>query len=228
MSALHEAIGARLCSLLEARSRWDEPPELLLITVPLPGEPLLLHVPVPIELWSIGARSGHRVPDVLADIAAMIASPAASRPRSLMYAMAGGRQRVHGVVFRHEGYGISTATAVPEALRRAHDDAVNHRIGDRPDAVELRMAYGTDRDGYTYAVRQLRGEPAVPLVIGPDDTDLLPTGYVLESLDTLLAGLTRRPPPKRPSAEDGWDRAERTEEGKEAPGAPGAPDWGVW
>lgn len=201
MTSTEQRIEALLWRAVAERRGWDEPPGLYLIRLAGPGgRPELLPVPVPGEIWALAnPRTGMRLPDVLAGMADMIASRD-GRGRALLQELGNARGgRLHGVAFRHEGYGLIEPTALMSAAgrRQAAADARAHRIGDRPDATELRFMYAVDAAGYTYALMQPRGRPVEKFVIPPGDQSVQPAGYVLESLDRLLEALCGVPVPQR-------------------------------
>ncbi|MBO0813827.1 MAG: hypothetical protein J2P30_01535 [Actinobacteria bacterium] len=205
MGGLPRRIGLLLGQALAERRGWDGLPGLYLIRLEHRQQtPTLIPVPVPAELWALPEQHpGMRTLDVLAGMADTIASPD-GRGRALLQGIGNSRGgTLHGVAFRHEGYGLTNAAAFadPAFRRQAAADAYAHRIGDRPDATELRMMYAVDAAGYTYALMHPRGGRPEKLIVPPDDPDLQPTGYVLESLDRLLEALCGVPCPQRAKEE---------------------------
>jgi hypothetical protein len=181
MAALHDAILAAVVAEVEARTEWDEYPELyrLLVTG---GTPRLAAVPFPASVWTMMPRP----PDVLAFLAQ---TAAAGRTR-----LPGGAADLHGMAFRHEGWRVDVEPDDERAQAEVNAAALDHTLHTHPDRREERIMCAVDRAGITYKVEQLRGEPATGAIVYPGgggDHDI--TGSVPESLDLMVAALTGIP-----------------------------------
>jgi hypothetical protein len=179
MGKLHDAIGAMLCGELDARTEWDEPPQLYRLHVSS-GVPRLVPVRIPLPMWEMA-----RPPEVLAFIADGMAD----------HGLRNHEADLHGMAFRHEGWLVEVeepATLGRAEVRRTHEMALDHTLNTHPDRIEVRMLYAVDRAGITYATEVRRGaDHARCLVVYPStDPEVVPTGSVLDALDSMVQTLT--------------------------------------
>jgi hypothetical protein len=182
MGKLHDAIVALMTDELEARTEWDEPPQLYRLHL-TGGAPRIVPVRIPLPLWESG-----RTPDVLENIADMLTDPR-FRPRSV---------DLHGMAFRHEGWEVIIDDPRDPANRaeaeRISEMSKEHTLHTRPDRIEVRMMYAVDRAQITYQAHMTRGDAKASSIISyPGNPAMQMTGSVLQALDSMVASLTGIP-----------------------------------
>lgn len=196
MSQLHQGVAAALAAELERRgSHWDEEPALYAVQLSADHEHLRIgQFPFTPDLWA-----GASPVEVLQIIAtALLQLPPGARPLP-----PGGE--TYAVAFRVEAWGIPDSEPGTAQASEDANDALRHRLKNRPDRIELRSMSAVDISGASYQIEQARGEELAVCRIGyppgeeqPDDPKHC--GAVFEELDRILFALTGAQPPARPRA----------------------------
>lgn len=144
-------VHAALAAALAARTRWDEPPALVLLRTReghvTAGDASI----VPGETWAMHDR----VPGALECLAAAVER----MPRAELRVPFGAVPGLCGIAFRHEGW-MAGRPGVPAAFRQdMMADARAHRIHTRPDRIEARLIHACTRGGSFFTVQRRGHEP---------------------------------------------------------------------
>jgi hypothetical protein len=184
MGRLHERVIEAVAAEMTARTDWDERPPSLYFLYVEGGVPRLSDITVPPEIWKLG-----RSADVLTSMAYMFETG----QDWIRHAVAIDAPGLHGIGFMTEAWQV---TSDPKAMsfeeqQRLKDDAENHRIADRLDAVEIRHMLVVDRAGITYQANHVRGSDHVDRqVFYPKvGQKYTLTGSVIDALDRILTAV---------------------------------------
>ncbi|WP_382465841.1 hypothetical protein ACFIN9_26600 [Streptomyces noursei] len=171
-----------LCAArLDARTEWDEQPELLVVQGRRRDGLQMRRLPVPDSVWdSVSA------PDVPRLYAQAVILGGAPPMRDLA-----------AVALRCEGYALNSDSSpqADEVIRRRLAGGSTPRNADLPDRIEQRMLTALGIDGRVYfasADRRSDGG-ADPAVTKVHATDRPMTGRIPTALDALLTALRAHP-----------------------------------
>lgn len=176
---LRDALDAEI-----ALDEWDMPPHLhLLFTRTTTGEPVMMPLPIPEDVWERFAP--YQVLGISAELIT----------KAPMMDLEEGVLDILGLAFFCEGWALKAKNTDEEATRAVQEYAEHHSIADHPDRIEVKMVSAVTPDGMRYFSTYERGDTeAMEMVVQhKDDTGKKQIdGRIFEALEALIEGLIGR------------------------------------